>query len=168
MANVKANTQNTQLRTPMASAWNVNCTKLSLGTGGTGATTVSPRGGRPRSCGRSRASHMNSSQLSRAPRLGIISATRQPHRSVAQAASGMKIRVPVAMAPLNRPITKPRRATNQRDATTADSCIAVRPGAMPSRMPMPSHNCHFSVVAAAIARPTISSAPDSITMRLGP
>ena len=33
---------------------------------------------------------------------------------------------------------------------------------------MPSHNCHFSVVAAAIARPTISNAPDSITMRVGP
>jgi hypothetical protein len=111
---------------------------------------------------------MNSSQLSSAPMLGISKAARQPQRSLAQAATGMKIRVPVATAPLSRPITKPRRATNQREAIIADNCIAVSPGAMPSSTPMPSQSCHFSVVIAAIARPTISKAPDSITMRRGP
>ena len=80
----------------------------------------------------------------------------------------MKISVPVAMAPLSRPITRPRRATNQREEITADNCMAVRPGAMPSKTPMPSHNCHFSVVLAASARPSIKITPAAITMRQGP
>ena len=120
------------------------------------------------SCGRSLASQMNSSQLSSAPTLGISKATRQPQRSLAHAASGMKISVPVAMAPLSKPITSPLRATNQREEITADNCIAVRPGAMPSKTPMPSHNCHFSVVLAASTRPSINSTPEAITMRVGP
>ncbi len=168
IANVSARIQNTPLREPSASACRLSRTKPSVGTGGTGATVVSPSAGSPRSCGRSRASHRKASQDRAAPMLGISSATRQPQRSLTQAASGMKTSVPVAMAPPSKPSTSPRCCTNQRDATTALSCIAVIPGASPSSTPMPSHSCHFSRVVMAMKRPIISRAPDSATMRRGP
>ncbi len=168
MKKVAASTQNTSLPVPRRSARKLSSTKLAVGRGGTGGIVVSPNGASPNSCGRSLLSATNSTIITNRPRLEGTSAARQPQCSAIQAASGMNSSVPVAIAPFNRPTTMPRWAVNQRDEITAPSCIAIRPGAIPSSAPKPSHSSNRVVMVAVNSSPISASAPDTATMRRGP
>ena len=80
-----------------------------------------------------------------------------PHRTEVRfvGPNGMKISVPVAIDPFKRPTTSPRRAVNQREAITAASWSAVRPGAMPSNTPNPIHISTRLVMKAVSTKPPI-------------
>ncbi len=64
------------------------------------------------------------------------------------------------------PITSPRRALNQRLATTAASTSAVRPEPTPSIRPQAMNNCHSLVATVASAMPpAISASAAHTTLR---
>ena len=100
--------------------------------------------------------------------VGIAIAALQPYKSLIVAARGMKIKVPVAVAPVINPITRPCLSENHLEATTEDNCIAVKPGPIPSKIPIPNQRCHFSVVKIEIIKPIINTNPDNPTIRRGP
>ncbi len=83
-----------------------------------------------------------------------------------QAASGRKASWPVAELAVNTPMTRPRRAVNQRLATTAPSTSAVMPVPKPSTTPQRMNKCQSCVacVASAMPMPTIAR-PVNITAR---
>ena len=59
-----------------------------------------------------------------------------------QASSGRKISWPVAFDAVRTPVTSPRRATNQRLATSAASGTAIAPVASPMTTPQSRSSCH--------------------------
>ncbi len=93
-------------------------------------------------------------------------AERQPQCSIIQAATGRKASWPVAELAVSMPTTSPRRATNQRLATTAPSTSAVMPVPRPSIRLHSTNSCHSceAIVTSAMPRPT-SASPVQITAR---
>jgi hypothetical protein len=76
-------------------------------------------------------------------------ATRQPQPMLTHPASGMNKSIPAADVPPRTPRTNPCLSLNHREAITEEICEAVKPGAMPRRIPCPSQSCHFVVVVTA-------------------
>ena len=95
-------------------------------------------------------------------------AGRHPWRSTTRASSGRKISCPVAFAAESAPSTTPRRATNQRVATTAARTIDVTPVPVPTQMPHSSVICHWFCIRVLSATDTASSAMAARTRRRRP
>src|ERR1700754_2978407 len=86
----------------------------------------------------------------------ISEAQRQPCRVVTSATMGRKITCPVALAAVSTPVTRPRRASNQRVATVATKPIEIEPVPTPTSTPHNSTSCQLVVIV------TLSAAPDEI------
>ncbi|MNS75198.1 hypothetical protein D3C72_1087020 [compost metagenome] len=118
----------------------------------------SPNAGRPTSPGRLRISaKTNTASAAQATSTGST-AVRHPMCSISHAATGRKASWPVAELAVRMPTTSPRRAVNQRLATTAASTSAVMPEPTPSISPQATNNCHNSVATVASAMPPAISA----------
>ena len=87
-------------------------------------------------------------------------ATRQPRTTTSDASSGRNSSCPVAPLAVSRPITRPRRWTNQRLATIAPSAKAVEPVPNPTIRPQSRSSCQEACIAVVrlMAVATISSA----------
>ena len=93
----------------------------------------------------------------------ISDAQRQPCRVVTSATMGRKISCPVALAAVSTPVTRPRRASNQRVATVATKPIEIEPVPTPTSTPHSSTSCQLAVIVTLSADPVAisSSAADS-------
>ena len=75
---------------------------------------------------------------------------------------------PVAFAAVRMPVASPRRATNQRFATTAASVTDTAPVATPITTPHRSVNCQVSLIRSVASAPAATAATATITHRLRP
>ena len=74
--------------------------------------------------------------------------------------------MPVAKLAASRPVTRPRRRTNHRVATIADSGIEIAPVAVPITMPHRMSSCHNEVIAIVnAASPATAMSPATMTRR---
>ena len=90
--------------------------------------------------------------------IGGANAMRQPYRSASHAARGSSISWPDALEALKIPTARPRRAENQRVATSAPKTIAVSPVPKPTMTPQNSTSCQSRVMNRAPTSP-ISISP---------
>ncbi len=82
------------------------------------------------------------------------------------ASSGRKASCPVATLAVSMPITRPRRATNQRVAMVAPSTSAVMPVPIPITTPHSRMSCQTCVIASEVTRPeTTISCAANVTLR---
>ncbi|MCY1330003.1 hypothetical protein D9M69_156240 [compost metagenome] len=166
---VPARTQKAWVRA--ASRNTTNGARSVSGAGGadgcTGAAAgTSPNAARPTSAGRLRIRPSTSTASSAHAASTGSTATRQPICSISQAATGRNASWPVAELAVSRPMTSPRRALNQRLATTAASTSAVSPEPTPSISPHATKSCHSSVDTVASAMPpAISASAAQTTLR---
>ena len=167
MKKVAASTQNVRL--PAASRRTTKGVKKVMrwvDTAATGVPGSSPKGCNPKSDGRLRMKHSARIAISTQPTTIGVMAARQPQCSIIQAATGRKASCPVAALAVSKPMTRPRRAVNQRFATTAPSTSAVRPVPSPSIRLHNTKSCHRCVACVTIAMPKPTSAnPLQMTAR---
>src|ERR1700742_673643 len=83
----------------------------------------------------------------------ISDAHRQPCLVVTSATMRRKISCPVALAAVSTPVTRPRRASNQRVATVATKPIEIEPVPMPTSTPHSSTSCQLAVMSTLSADP---------------
>ncbi len=139
------------------------------GAPGVGAgTSVSPKGLRPRSAGRSRKSSRARTRATPSRATTIISAARQPSVSDTRAMTGRKASWPVAFDAVNMPMTRPRFCVNQRVATVAPSTIAVMPVPAPTMMPQNRVSCHTLFIPSDRPNPPAISSRAADTTRFRP
>ena len=74
----------------------------------------------------------------------------------------------MAVLAVRTPITRPRRATNQRLATVAASTSAVAPVPMPTTTPHSSTSCQGVRITVVRATPTVTRESDSTITRRTP
>jgi hypothetical protein len=79
-------------------------------------------------------------------------AERHPSDSATRARTGKKSSWPVAVLAVSAPITRPRRALNQRVTTTAPRTRATMPVPMPTRRPQSTTRCQGLLIAVARSR----------------
>ncbi len=103
--------------------------------GGGLSTYVPPYGASPTSAGWSRIRSQTNGTTTRDARPTVTEAGRQPCSSTIQAQSGRKTSCPEAPAAVRMPVTRPRRATNQRLVTVAANAIAIDPVPRPTNRP---------------------------------
>ena len=87
----------------------------------------------------------------------ISEAHRQPCRVVTSATMGRKMSWPVALAAVSTPVTRPRRASNQRVATVATKPIEIDPVPTPTSTPHSSTSCQLAVMKTLSADPVAMS-----------
>ena len=87
----------------------------------------------------------------------ISDAQRQPCWVVTSATMGRKISCPVALAAVSTPVTRPRRASNQRVATVATKPIEIEPVPTPTSTPHNSTSCQLAVIVTLSADPVAIS-----------
>ena len=87
----------------------------------------------------------------------ISDAQRHPWRVVTSATIGRKISCPVALAAVSTPVTRPRRASNQRVATVATKPIDIEPVPTPTSTPHSSTSCQLAVMKTLSADPAAMS-----------
>ena len=97
-----------------------------------------------------------------------MAALRQPWCSASHASNGRKTSWPVAPAAVRTPVTRPRRATNQRPVTVATRLIAMAPVPSPTTMPQQSTSCHDAVIQIGSSEPTLTSTRAVATTRWMP
>src|SRR3954469_12844749 len=93
----------------------------------------------------------------RAAAATINDAQRQPCRVVTSATTGRKINCPVARAAVSTPVTRPRRASNQRVATVATKPIEIEPVPTPTSTPHSNTSCQLAVIVTLSADPVAIS-----------
>ena len=93
-----------------------------------------------------------------ARRVTISEAVRHPAISIVRVMSGRKTSCPVAQAAPKRPITRPRRAVNQRFATSAPKTSAVDPTPSPTSTPQRITSCHEAFITSVRPVPVAMSA----------
>ena len=161
--NVPARIQNARVRDAILSA---RSGAIAVGGIATDASAAWPYGRSPRSAGRSRMNSHTSTKTIAAAAATINAADRQLDDSTTVASGVRKINCPVAFAADNIPMTSPRRASNQRVATTAASTIAVTPVPAPTTTPHNRKNCHSADICDDNATaPAISASAPSTTRR---
>ena len=84
----------------------------------------------------------------------------QPGPAASAAIAGRKTSWPVEEAAEKRPVTRPRRDSNHRLATTDPRTRAIAPAPNPTNPPQRTHNCQGEVitVVSPLPIPTSSSA----------
>src|SRR3954447_6357405 len=87
----------------------------------------------------------------------INDAHRQPWLVVTSATTGRKISCPVALAAVSTPVTRPRRASNQRVAIVATKPIDIEPVPTPTSTPHNSTSCQLAVIVTLSADPVAIS-----------
>ena len=97
-----------------------------------------------------------------------MAALRQPWCSASHARTGRKMSWPVAPAAVRTPVTRPRRATNQRPVTVATRLIAMAPVPSPTTMPQQSTSCHEAVIQIGSSEPMLTSTRAVATTRWMP
>ena len=95
-------------------------------------------------------------------------AHRQPPSRASTARTGRKISWPVAYAADRTPVTRPRRATNHRVATTAASGDDRQPVAAPMTTPQSSVSCQSALMPIVAAVPAAVAARAAATTRRTP
>ncbi len=123
---------------------------------------------RPRSRGWSWNRQRTSGTTSSAAPAVVMAAERQPWFSASQARNGRKASWPVAPAAVSTPLTRPRRATNQRAVTTATRDMDIAPVPRPTRMPQQRMSCHDAVIQIGSTDPTETRTSAQPTTRLIP
>ena len=113
---------------------------------------------------------MNTSTTAKTTTAAAVTASaavRQPCASISRASIGRKINCPVAFAADSTPVTRPRRASNQRVATIAASTMDVTPVPVPTQTPQSSISCHWLRIVVVSAT-EIASKPTAarITRRM--
>lgn len=103
--------------------------------GGLGLNSSEPYAGSPTSAGWSRSSSQTNGTTTRADIETVMAAGRQPWFATSQESSGRKTSCPEAPAAVRIPVTRPRRATNQRSVTVAAKARAIEPVPRPTRTP---------------------------------
>lgn len=133
IANVPASSQKGPVR---AASTSTRTVRRAAPRAGAGFSAYSPPyGASPTSAGWSRSSSQTNGTTTRAARATVTDAGRQPCRSTIQAHSGRKTSCPDAPAAVRMPVTRPRRATNQRLVTVAEKDIAIAPVPRPTSRP---------------------------------
>ena len=165
MKNVPASTQNARVRDANARA--VSGAIAAAGAGG-GASAARPYGVSPMSAGRSRMNIHTITNTTAAAAATISAADRQFEASTTAASIGRNTSCPVAFAADSMPITRPRRSSNQRVATTAASTIAVTPVPAPTTTPHNRKNCHSADMRVDNATADVISARAPRTTRRRP
>ena len=92
------------------------------------SASVAPYGSRPMSSGRSRRNSTTTGTTARAPMAIVTPTHRQPTPSASRDSTGRKTSWPLAVAAVRAPVTRPRRATNQRLATVGREDRRHAPG----------------------------------------
>ncbi len=90
-------------------------------------------------------------------------ATRQPCACASAATTGRKISWPVALAAVRTPVTRPRRATNQRIAIVATNAVESDPVPSPTSTPHSSISCQASDINTASPVPAAIRASAATT-----
>ena len=90
----------------------------------------------------------------------VIAAVRHPWLVASQATIGRKMSCPVALPAVRMPLTRPRRATNQRLVMVATKAIDIDPVPSPTTSPQLRMSCQGSVMKTVSPLPaaTMSSA----------
>ncbi len=129
---------------------------------------VPPYGASPRSAGWSRSSSQTKGTTARAATATVTVAGRQPCRSTSHASSGRKTSCPEAPAAVRMPVTRPRRAVNQRPVTVAAKASAIEPLPSPTSTPQHSTSCQGAVIHTVAIAPQAMTARASATTRRMP
>ena len=95
-------------------------------------------------------------------------AARQPKWAVRFASSGRNANWPVAVLAARSPMTRPRRAENQRVATVAPSTIAVSPVPTPITTPHNRKSCHNRDIPSDRRMPPEMMPSETSIIRLTP
>lgn len=133
IAKVPASSQNGPVR---AASNRTRRVRLATPRAGAGLSAYSPPyGAMPTSAGWSRSMSQTNGTTARAASATVTEAGRQPCRSMIQAQSGRNTSWPEAPAAVRMPVTRPRRATNQRLVTVAEKAIAIEPLPRPTSTP---------------------------------
>ncbi len=133
IAKVPASSQNGPVRAASNSTFTARRAAPRAGAGF--ATYAPPYGASPTSAGWSRIRSQTSGTTTRAARATVTEAGRQPCSETIQAQSGRKTSCPEAPAAVRTPVTRPRRATNQRLVTVAANAMAMEPVPRPTSSP---------------------------------
>lgn len=104
-------------------------------TGAGFSTYAPPYGASPTSAGWSRIRSQTKGMTTSAASATVTEAGRQPWSLTIQAQSGRKTSWPEAPAAVRTPVTRPRRATNQRLVTVAEKASAIEPVPRPTSRP---------------------------------
>src|SRR6056300_1180449 len=72
----------------------------------------------------------------------IVIAARHPEADPIAVNTGKKSSSPADVLAPNKPVTNPRRSTNQRLATVAESTLAIKPAARPDTRPNQRQSAH--------------------------
>ena len=82
--------------------------------------------------------------------------------------SGRKINCPLAVAAVSAPVTRPRRATNQRAATVEANTVAIHPEPAPTTAPHNKNRCHGALIWVVPSAPRLITASAPMVMRRNP
>ena len=147
--------QKAPLRHASPSAPNAACTgRTSLPDGAASSSPVAPYGSNPMSDGRSRRNSTTMGTTASAPMAIVTPTHRQPTPSARRDSSGRKTSCPLAVAAVSAPVTRPRRATNQRLATVEANTVAMQPEPTPTTTPQSRNSCHGSVICVVPRAPS--------------
>lgn len=124
---------------------------------------MAPNGGRPTCAGHERRNRPATGITATATAVTTSVAVRQPYASDSAATTGRKISWPVALAAVSTPVTRPRRATNQRIAMVATKAVDREPVPRPTRTPQSRTSCHASVMNTASPVPAATSVSAPMT-----
>ena len=65
----------------------------------------------------------------------VMPTVRHPWWSASRVSNGKKTNWPLAVAAVRAPVTRPRRFTNQREATVEANTVAIEPEPVPTTTP---------------------------------
>ena len=99
--------------------------------------------------------------------MAIVTPTqRQPTPSASRDSSGRNTSCPLAVAAVSAPVTRPRRATNQRLATVEANTVAMQPDPRPTTTPHSRNSCHGSVIRVVPRAPSeMATSATTVTRR---
>ena len=98
----------------------------------------------------------------------VIPTHRQPWLSASRVRSGRNTNCPLADAAVRAPVTRPRRATNQRDATVDANTVAMHPEPVPTTAPHRRYKCHGADICVVASAPRLMTESAPMVMRRNP
>lgn len=156
MKKLKNSSQKSRERLAISSVRNATASGFSfVASGAGGASAGSPYGRSFTSAGRSGNRNATSGITIAAATATTSTTGRQPWRCAIAASIGRNTSWPVAVLAVRIPITRPRRAWNQRVTKVADSVSATTPVEQPTISPQITTICQLCVIIDDSATPAL-------------